>query len=105
MPANAIDKTGLLIEQVKKETNTKEAINLLADIILEGQSANMEYMKTISDSVNKINVILTGNGHPEDSMCTRLKDLERKVTWLFGLFGTVGTAIVLYVVIELVKLI
>jgi len=105
MPADEINKTKLLIDQVKKEDKITDAIHLLADIMYENQEANTVYMREIKNSVKEINVILTGNGHPEDSMCTRLKALETKVTWLFGLFGTIGTAVILYVVIELVKLI
>ena len=105
MPADEINKTKLLIDQVKKEDKITDAIHLLADVMYENQAANMTYMQEIKDNIKTINVTLTGNGHPENSMCTRLKALENRVTWLFGLFGTIGTAVILYVVIELVKLI
>lgn len=105
MPAEAIDKTKLLIAQVKKTKDTDEAINLLADIIQESQEANMIYMEKIDGKIDLLSKTIMGNGHPEDSMCSRLHNLEKKVNWLFGVFGALFLSLLIYFVTELIKLV
>ena len=105
MPADAVNKTKLLIDQVKKEKDVTEAINLLADIMLESQEASLKSMEKLAEDIKKISEVLLGNGHPELALCTRIAHLEKRINWLFGLFGTIIVPVVIYFVLELIKLV
>ena len=105
MPADTVNKTKLLIDQVKKEKDVTEAINLLADIMLESQEASLKSMEKVEAEIKKISEVLLGNGHPELSLCTRMTHLEKRINWLFGLFGTIIVPVVIYFIMELIKLV
>lgn len=105
MPAEAVNKTKLLIDQVKKEKDVTEAINLLADIMLESQEASIKSMDKLESEIRKISEPLLGNGHPELALCTRITHLEKRINWLFGLFGSILVPVVIYFVMELIKLV
>ena len=105
MPADAVNKTKLLIDQVKKEKDVTEAINLLADIMLESQEASLKSMEKVEAEIKKMSDVLLGNGHPELALCTRMAHLEKRINWLFGLFSTIIVPVVIYFIMELIKLV
>ena len=98
-------KTKLLIEQVKNTTDVKFAIALLADVMMENQGESIKQNSDIQTEIKKITEILTGNGKPEISVCSRLANLEKRVNGIYAIFITIGTALVIYIMLELIKLV
>ena len=105
MPVEALDKAQLLTEAIKKAPNTKDAICLIADVILESAKASQQRFEESKKERKEITTALFGNGDPEKSICSKLDRLATKVNVIFTILGIAGGAGLSWGVVELLKLI
>lgn len=66
-----------LIKFAKQETDLPKKLDMMIDILAQsGHCVNDRVLLDMMEEIKKLNVVLFGNGHPEDSVIARLGDLE-----------------------------
>ena len=88
----------IILEQAKKETDIREAFNLLIDLMI----SEFEHEKDKMETYDKL---LFGNGDPTKSILSRLDRLETNLSNAVKVLYAVGVAILIEIVMRIIKLI
>jgi len=72
----ALSQTEIIVKQIKSASNTKSAVNSLADLLLNSEKLRSEDYSRLKDKIVGLRIAISGNGDPSNSMLARLKETE-----------------------------
>jgi len=73
----ALSQTEIIVKQIKSASNTKSAVNSLADLLLNSEKLRSEDYSRLKDKIVGLRIAISGNGDPSNSMLARLKETEK----------------------------
>lgn len=65
------------LANIKNEDNVSKAIAMLADVQYEIAVVSCREIKSLSEQIRALQIIISGNGSPSESLLARLEKLEK----------------------------